>query len=85
MQTLATALSPILASLITSFLKVPVPTYFDSRKGLIRVILAVVSIAIAMLSSWLFGSPFDNGLIGIFVDALINFLGATGVFHLANN
>lgn len=82
MQALATILSPLLVKLITDGLKIPVPAYSPGRVALIRVVLAIVSLIIAFLASWLLGNPFDNSLVGIFVDALINFVGATGIFHL---
>lgn len=82
MQALATILSPLITKLITDGLKLPVPKFSPGRVALIRFVLALVSIAIAFLSSWLFGNPFDNSLIGIFVDTLINFIGASGIFHL---
>ena len=84
MQTLSTVIAPIITWLVTEVFKINVPTFSPNRVLAIRMILAVVSLIIAVVSSWLFGNPFDQSLVGIAADAIINFVGATGVFHLAS-
>lgn len=84
MEAIATALSPFIVSWITGLTKKALP-WSANYVLLARVLCAFLSVVVAALSAWIFGTPFDSAVVGVLISSLINFIGATGIFHLGND
>lgn len=83
METLLVALSPFIIAMITSGVKrIEAIELSDARKHIIRFIVALFSFAAAVLTALLSGGEVDPMSIETFVNALVTFIAATGVYFL---
>ncbi len=78
-------IAPFLVSLLTQGVKKYIlpslATFGQVHNGWIVLAVAVLSYAASILTASLSGGSFDGASSQVFVEAVLNFLGATGVFH----
>ena len=82
METILFALSPVVVALLTSGVKKVVPILAQSGKTNLRLVVAVLAIATTVFQASLSGdvNGIDASAIEIASVAIVNFLGASGVW-----
>jgi len=82
------AISPFVVSLVSQGVKkyiLPSLTKFGQvNNAWIVLSVAVLAYIAAILQASISGGSLDPASTNVFVTALINFIGATGIFHLSN-
>jgi len=84
MTAIVTFISPFLVHWLTDYFKNHALSS-DASKELIRFLCVVLSALAAILTVWVSGGSIDANLVNEVLLAFLNFLGATGIYHLRSN
>lgn len=83
MDSIVVVAAPLLVSWITGLVKNHALSS-DASVALVRVVAAILSLLAALATMWLGGPTIDSALVTGVVLSILNFFGATGVYHLVN-
>lgn len=85
MDSIITVVSPFIVSWVSGLIKNHALSD-DASKAMVRAVVLALSVAGALLTGWATGTLPDNfpTLLQTAALALVNFIGATGVYHITS-